>query len=166
MIIMPLNLDEEGAMTAQEYLEQYRTVSARVDQLDKLISRMSREIFNGPSEQITVQLSASIGRSGNQNYWEAEDLVEFKLLLDRQKEKKRQFRNFMKTVISQVESMDNDDSVILTGRFILFETWKGIADSLGYSYDYTRGYRKDVALNRFDMKFGKIFYEVNTNNAK
>lgn len=153
-------------MTAQEYLEQYRIVSAKVNQLDKLISRMSREIFNGPSEQITAQLSASIGRSENQNYWDANDLIEFKDLLEQQKENKKRLRSFLKNVIMQIESMDdNVDSTILMGKYVNGDAWRDIANSLGYSDSYTRGYRKDIALNHFDMQFSLSFYKVSTNST-
>lgn len=153
-------------MTAVEYLEQYRTVSAYVEQLDKLIDRMGKEIFSGPSDRITAHMSNSIGRSENQNYWGAKDIAEFRHLLGEQKEQKRVLRQFMKTVITQIISMeDEQDIVILLGRFVNFETWGDIAKSLGYSESYVRGYRKDIAINHFTVKFASAFYKVSTNST-
>ena len=40
-------------MTANEYLSQYKDIPAEIQQRSKLIRRMEREIFSGPSDKVT-----------------------------------------------------------------------------------------------------------------
>ena len=43
-------------MTADEYLGQYRLIEAEIKQREKLINRMRREIFSGPTDNVIANI--------------------------------------------------------------------------------------------------------------
>lgn len=141
-------------MTAEEYLKQYAMMRAEVEQKERLIRTMGREIFGGPSDRITSVMTGGIGRSSQGNYWEPKSLQKFKTELDKQEDRVRDMRNFMLRIINQIDGLDDGkDRALLNGYYVQGMTWGELARQLNYADVYVRGYLKAVALNHFDRKY-------------
>ncbi len=148
-------------MTAQEYLWQYQDMPAEIHQRAALIRRMRKEIFNGPSTNITANLTPTIGKSSTQSYWSAEDLVKFKAQLQEQEEIVSQFRKFEHTIIDQINSIDDSKQrTLLLGRYINMKTWRELALDLNKTEDHVRQTLHAMALEAFTRKFSDKFYKV------
>lgn len=149
-------------MTADEYLGQYRLIEAEIKQREKLINRMRREIFSGPTDNVIANIDGAI-RGGNSNYWDDRSLKQYKDELGKQEEKVKAYRKFQMDVIKQIDSMESRiDRVILYSKYIDGLTWEEVAKETGYSFGYARGYLKSVALNHFFIKYNKQFYKINS----
>lgn len=147
-------------MTADEYLSQYRLIEAEIKQREKLINRMRREIFGGPTDNITAAIDGAI-RGGSGHYWDAHSLEQYKEELGKQEKKVKAYRKFQMDVIKQIDSMESGiDRVILYSKYIDCLTWEEVAKVTGYSFSYAHGYLKDVALNHFFIKYNKQFYKI------
>ncbi len=148
-------------MTADEYLSQYRDIPAEIQQRSKLIRRMEREIFSGPSDRITGELSLVTSKSSQQSFWCAEDLDRFKRQLQRQKSVVSQYRQFEDTVLQQIDSIDDKKlRAILLGRYINDETWREIAFCVEATEDHVRQTMHKKALEEFTRKFSDKFYKL------
>ncbi|MCI7431792.1 hypothetical protein [Megasphaera sp.] len=141
-------------MTAEEYLKQYAVMRAEVEQKERLIRTMGREIFGGPSDRITSVMAGSLGRSSQGNYWDPKSLKKFKTELDKQEDRVRDMRNFMMRIINQIDGLDDGkDRALLNGYYVQGMTWGELARQMNYADVYVRGYLKAVALNHFDKKY-------------
>ena len=111
-------------MTADEYLGQYRLIEAEIKQREKLINRMRREIFSGPTDNVIANIDGAI-RGGNSNYWDDRSLEQYKDELGKQEEKVKAYRKFQIDVIKQIDSMESRiDRVILYSKYIDGLTWE------------------------------------------
>ncbi|WP_301859561.1 hypothetical protein [uncultured Megasphaera sp.] len=148
-------------MTADEYLSQYKDIPAEIQQRSKLIRRMEREMFSGPSEKITGRISPDTGRTSQQSFWSAEDFERFKKQLQRQKNIVSQYRQYEDTVLQQIDSIEERNlRIVLLGRYIGDETWREIAMVMDKTEDHVRQTLHKRALEEFERKFSKKFYKL------
>ncbi|MFP8920911.1 hypothetical protein [uncultured Megasphaera sp.] len=148
-------------MTANEYLSQYKDIPAEIQQRSKLIRRMEREIFSGPSDKVTGSLSPVIGKSSQQSFWSVEDFERFKKQVQRQKNIISQYRKYEDTVLQQIDCIDDKKlRSVLLGRYINGETWREIAFCVETTEDHVRQTLHKKALEEFTRKFSDKFYKI------
>ena len=152
-------------MTADEYLSQYKDIPAEVQQRSKLIRRMEREMFSGPSDKITGNISPAIGKSSQQSFWSAEDFERFKKQVQRQKNIISQYRQYEDTVLQQIDCIDDKKlRSVLLGRYINDETWREISLCVDKTEDHVRKTLYPMALEEFSKKFSDKFYKIDARN--
>lgn len=152
-------------MTADEYLSQYKDIPAEIQQRSKLIRRMEREMFSGPSDKITGNISPAIGKSSQQSFWSAEDFERFKKQVQRQKNIISQYLQYEDTVLQQIDCIDDKKlRSVLLGRYINDETWREISLCVGKTEDHVRKTLYPMALEEFSKKFSDKFYKIDARN--
>ena len=116
-------------MTAKEYLSQYRLLDTRIkDKIDQI--RSLREL----AEKCTSAISVNRGKVANSDSAMEKAII---AVVDMEKEVQQEMDGLLrlkKEISDAIKTVENEEyRILLEKRYLCFNGWKSIAESMGYS---------------------------------